>query len=196
MCDSKYMIEPNTLEKMKNFITEEKDELCFILDKVEESDKKILRLNLNSMSRGTRKEEGKRASCNFSNKYPNVYLFHTHPFLSRSYPSMDDVIKVLKSKIIMVSVIATRLGIYTIKPTSKSRKIAYNWTDKLRDKFSKDILRIVDEIGIIENDIGYKTGNLRLLNSTEEKEINDIILLLENVSQMEIKFCSWTLLNL
>jgi hypothetical protein len=190
------MIEPNTLEKMKNFVTEEKEELCFILDKVEEYDKKILRLNLNSMLRGTRKEEGRRASCKFSNKYPNIYLFHTHPFLSRSYPSAEDVIKVLKSETIMVSVIATRWGIYTLKPTSKSRKIALNWTDKLHDKFSKNILRIVDQIGIIENDIGYKTGNLRLLNSTEEKEINDIISLLENLSQVEIKFCSWTLLNL
>ncbi len=196
MCDSKYMIEQNTLEKMKNFVTEEKDELCIILNKVEESGKKILRLNLNSVSIGTRKEQGKRASCIFSNKYPNIYLFHSHPFLSRSYPSMEDVIKVLKSKTIMVSIIATRWGIYTIKHTSNSIKIAQLWTDELRDKFSKDILNIVDEIGIMENNIGYKSGNFRLLNNTEEEKLNNIILRLENVSQMKIKFCSWTLLNL
>ncbi len=196
MCDSKYKIEFETLQQMKKYVFEEKEEICLIFYKLDILGEKILSLNMDSLSKGIAKSERERAFCNYKEGFHHHYLFHSHPILSRSYPSMEDIRKVLKSNSIMVSAIATRWGLYTIKPTEKSRKIAYKWNEQAHEYFSKNILKLVDQIGMIENRIGYKTGNLRFLTRDEEREIQNVISYLSQLTGLEIQFCSWTSLNL
>ncbi len=194
MCDSKYKIEFDTLQQMKKYVFEEKEEICLIFDKIDILGEKILSLNMDSLSRGKAKSERERAMCNYKEGFHHDYLFHSHPILSRSYPSMEDIKKVLKSKSIMVSAVATRWGLYTIKPTSQSRRIANKWDEN--EYFSKEIRKLVDKIGIMENKIGYKNGNLRFITTDEERELQNIILSLNKLTHLEIQFCSWTSLNL
>ena len=196
MCDSKYKIEFETLQQMKKYVFEEKEEICLIFDKLDILGEKILALNIDSLSKGIAKSERERAMCNYKEGFHHHYLFHSHPILSRSYPSMEDIKKVLKSKYIMVSAVATRWGLYTIKPTSQSHKIAHKWDDKASEYFSNQIRKVVDLIGIMENKIGYKNGNLRIITKDEENELQKIISSLNKLTGLEIKFCSWTSLNL
>jgi hypothetical protein len=196
MCDSKYKIEFETLQQMKKYVFEEKEEICVIFNKLEVLGEKILSLNVNSLSRGKAKSERERAMCNYKEGFHHDYLFHSHPILSRSYPSMEDIKKVLKSKSIMVSAVATRWGLYTIKPTSQSRRIANKWDENAHEYFSKEIRNLIDLIGIMENKIGYKNGNLRFITSDEERELQKIISSLNKLTRLEIQFCSWTSLNL
>ena len=194
MCDSKYKIEFETLQQMKKYVFEEKEEICLIFDKIDILGKKILSLNMDSLSRG--KEKSERAMCNYKEGFHHDYLFHSHPILSRSYPSIEDIKKVLKSKSIMVSVVASRWGLYTIKPTLQSRTIAHKWDEKASEYFSNQIRKVVDLIGIMENKIGYKNGNLRFITKDEEHELQKIISSLNKLTHLEIQFCSWTSLNL
>jgi hypothetical protein len=196
MCDSKYKIELSTLQQMKQYVFQEQEELCFIFERLDINNEKTLRLNMNSISRGTAKQEDERALCNYKEGFHHDYLFHSHPITSRSYPSMEDIRKVLKSNKIMVSVIATRWGLYSIKPTSDSRRIAHYWNQDNDYYFSSQILSLVDKIGKMENRMGYKLGNFRYLTHNEEEELNTYISLLVDLTKLEIKFCSWSSMNI
>jgi hypothetical protein len=53
-----------------------------------------------------------RASC--SVKYYTPIIFHTHPRTSYATPSVEDIVKVLKHKIIKTSVMVTAWGVFQI----------------------------------------------------------------------------------
>lgn len=57
-------------------------------------------------------QNGTRASC--SVKYYTPIIFHTHPRTSYATPSVEDIVKVLKHKIIKTSVIVTAWGVFQI----------------------------------------------------------------------------------
>ena len=64
-----------------------------------------------------------RNNCQ-TRKYKKM-IYHTHPFVSKSYPSMEDILKIIKmkNKIIKVSIIFTRWGIWELNCNKKSDNI-------------------------------------------------------------------------
>jgi hypothetical protein len=77
---------------------------------------------------------GKPNECTFSGL--SWVIFHTHPLVAKSYPSIQDVIKVVKHDVIQYSIIFTEFGIWNIssgrKMSSKSdkEKVKQNLIDK------------------------------------------------------------------
>ena len=74
-----------------------------------------------------------RNSC--KTKGNRKMIYHTHPFVSKSYPSIEDILKIikLKNKIIKVSIIFTRWGIWELHCSKKT------------DKIPKEIINDVDK---------------------------------------------------
>jgi proteasome lid subunit RPN8/RPN11 len=65
-------------------------------------------------------------------------IYHTHPLTSKSYPSVEDVLKIvkLKNKIIKVSIIFTRWGIWELHCDNKSDNIPTQIVDKIRKQLT------------------------------------------------------------
>jgi len=197
MCDEKYKLYDETLSQFKKYVTEYNYEICANLNKIDKNNEKILLIDKNSIMAGTSKDDSGRALCVWKNKDNLTYLFHSHPINSRSYPSMEDVIKVLKRNSVFFSSIGTRWGLYVIKPTMKSFQIAKDWeTYNLEKQYSPIILYHLNKIGIIENDLGYKKGLYPDLNNYQIQIIKDILVDIEKSVYLSIKFCPWNSLNL
>ncbi len=62
------------------------------------------------------------------------YIFHTHPHAAKSYPSAEDIVKVLKNRNIAISVIFSQWGIWTIHSKRKAE------TSEKQKKEQVDIL--------------------------------------------------------
>ena len=103
-----------------------------------------------------------RNSCQ-TKKYKRM-IYHTHPFVSKSYPSIEDIFKIvkLKNKIIKVSIIFTTWGIWELQ------------CDKKIDKISKEIINKVDkQLDNIYFTQNNGRGELRS-KSLLQKSINNI----------------------
>ncbi|NDB86760.1 MAG: hypothetical protein EB127_29315 [Alphaproteobacteria bacterium] len=75
----------------------------------------------------------------------------------------------------MFSIIATRWGVYIIKPTNKSQLEASLWSENKQKKYKEQITKYVDRIGIMENDKGYKEGIYDELYQDEEESIHKVL---------------------
>ena len=107
-----------------------------------------------------------RNSC--KTKGNRKMIYHTHPFVSKSYPSIEDILKIikLKNKIIKVSIIFTRWGIWELHC---SKKI---------DKIPKEIINDVDkQLTNIYHNQNKGKGELRSkpLLKKSINNINDIL---------------------
>ena len=76
-----------------------------------------------------------RHSC--QHKVYSKYIWHTHPTVAKSYPSSEDIIKVVKSRtskeIINVSIIFTEWGIWVIRAVKKSQQLSQYLKAKLKE---------------------------------------------------------------
>ena len=101
-------------------------------------------------------------SCQ-TKKYKKM-IYHTHPFVSKSYPSNKDIFKIvkIKNKIIKISIIFTRWGIWELHCNKKI------------DKISREIINKINEqlTNIYENQNNGR-GELRS-KSLLKKSINNI----------------------
>lgn len=121
-----------------------------------------------------------RNSCQ-TRKYKRM-IYHTHPFVSKSYPSIEDIFKIMKNKIIKVSIIFTRWGIWELHCNKKT------------DKISKEIINAVNEQ---LTNIYYNQNNGRgeLRNkSLLQKSINNINKILF-IYDFKIYFSEWDFEN-
>ena len=108
-----------------------------------------------------------RRLCNYNSPYKK-YLWHTHPLTSQSYPSTEDVIKVIKPRtndVVMVSLIFTKWGLWEMFAKSKgiiSNSVShdlnnaygrlYNMTERGRGVLTHGTLPIVQSY---INDVKY-----------------------------------------
>jgi hypothetical protein len=64
-------------------------------------------------------------------KVATISIFHTHPHNSKPYPSIEDIVKLLKHRdIVCRSFIATSWGLWTISNTARSTYYATETEDK------------------------------------------------------------------
>lgn len=187
-----FCVDSITISEMNNFVFSSEVEICINLkwNNQYSNDKKVMVLIPESQQKGTRINN--RGTCN--HKYSTPIYFHSHPISSRAYPSMEDILSVIKhSDTVKCSLIGTRWGIYTIKPTNHTSRF-YNHLLKKNeiDKIKNIIKHYIDKIGIIE-EVEFKKGNY----SKEELTLDEMGIinnsfnkLLEKVN-IQIKLYSW-----
>jgi len=182
-------VDNENIELMKSFVFDEEQEFCINL----ESKKGVF--SFNTISKGSHEilEDGrKRAACKY--KMYSTVIFHSHPNLSRSYPSFEDIRK-LRHKIIEISIIATRWGIYTIKKSSKTKDTDFD-SETLKDKINGYLYRLQ----MIEDSTGYSRINLLPGNSrlTQEqiKELNFYLGRIAEHTKLYFNFYPWSHFNL
>jgi hypothetical protein len=195
MCDTTYRLSRDTFTQLHEYVFTDKFEICGHLKKDGDNE---LKINNSEQGNMIADEYGDmRESCKAININKSPYYFHTHPIISRSYPSSEDITNILKHpQKYEVSVIATRWGIYMLK------KSFYVLNNPLKDKnklkiMKKDISNIIRWIGKIENDKGFKQDIYeKRLTTIELNEINKYINELIKLTNISIKFCPWNELGL
>jgi hypothetical protein len=193
MSDIQYKLHIETCRQLYEYVFTEKFEICGHLKKNQENELKINNIEIGNMRED--KKGDKRQSCKANNIDKLPYYFHTHPVKSRSYPSSEDILSLLKHPYkYRVSIIATRWGIYILRQSdySLNNPLKYNI-----EYMKKEVSNIIRWIGKIENDKGFK-NNIYEKELTEDelneinKNINDLI----NLTYLKIKFVKWSLLDL
>ena len=112
-------ITSETIEKFKEFVFKGDKEICANLRKESDTNNN---LKLYYITEGTTVEyaPGKTRGMCVHDKITSV-IFHTHPITSYSYPSVEDILRVVREHgRIVRSIIATKWGVWDIKNTEKS----------------------------------------------------------------------------
>jgi hypothetical protein len=103
---------PHQLISLKEMVDNFDVEVCGVLNTVGD-----VNLEISTQSRGQNLEN--RNMC-IHTRYSEI-IFHTHNHSAKSYPSMEDVIKVVKHDLIQSSVIFTSWGIWSLSCVRKIR---------------------------------------------------------------------------
>lgn len=119
----------------------------------------------------------KRKSCQ-TREYSKV-IYHTHPNTSKFYPSVEDIMKIVKAKNkkIMCSIIFTKYGIWEI--------IRKNFQESIEEKNDE-----IEELRNILYKIYYANENGRKIKNL--KGIYESIELIKEILDIDIYFTLWT----
>lgn len=189
MSVNSYYIPKNTYATMYDHMFYGKTEFCSYLDLYNDS----LTIKQSTLTTGgieSYAEDKVRGTCQFVGN-PTQFMYHSHPLTSRSYPSTEDVLKVLKKPgKYLLSIISTRWGIYVIKHTRESLRQKIEEQDL--QKYKKMISNTLSVIGFMENDKGYKQGVYSSeLKNDELNKINDVLHTIEMNTKLDVKFYKW-----
>ena len=181
-----YGIDEETIKYLYELVFCSKVEVCMYMSKINN----MLYVKDKSINEGSfvyYDEDKIRGMCKYKSKYER-YICHTHPYNFRAYPSLEDIMKVIKHKLLIdVSIIPTRWGIWTI--VNKNKKI------DISDLNLGKIKEYINKLGFIENKLGYK-DNIYLRDvKTELSDIKDISNKLSKHSLLNIKFVDWSSLS-
>jgi len=170
-------ISSDILEVFRKYVFNYDEEICANLS--ERTDKAVTIRNLfptNVLKGGVYEySPGKfRGTC--SHKEYSRNIFHSHPRRSYSYPSREDIIKVLKhwGKIVN-SVIATKWGVWIISNTNRSNIFNPTRINELKNYIDHYLNKIGIETRNANRDIGQDKSNdlteqnIKLISETCEK---------------------------
>lgn len=157
-------------------------------------------IDTESLVTGEIHEQGKRASC--TNKRYSDFIFHTHPRTSYSVPSVEDIAKVVKHRIIKNSIVITLWGVFQIIKTDQDKTpLNQSDTDKIRETIDYINIKTTnpqyDEVkrnnqnreGITKNIYwGYLTDEQKRIVDEGIKRINEILRGREEIGRAEIYF--------
>jgi proteasome lid subunit RPN8/RPN11 len=170
------LISTYDLEGIYAEIEDRDDEVCGFLKRNKEN--KYLKLD----EQENITKDFSRKSCQ-TKKYSKM-IYHTHPSISKSYPSVEDIIKIikLKNKIIKISIIFTVWGIWQLSCTNKSDNIPVEIENKIRDQLAN-----------IYHNQNKGRGELRD-KKLLQKSINNINKILSEYN-FEMRFSEWNFEN-
>jgi hypothetical protein len=126
--------------------------------------------------------QGTRPACMYED-YSDGIIWHTHPI--KVYPSVEDVLKVIKSKnyMIRVSNIFTPVGLWELIPEQRLDE------SSISEEFIKKIIRILDSIY-------FQTNNGTEYSSYIDRSVEMLTRLLEeNNAKTGIRFIRDDMLN-
>jgi hypothetical protein len=129
-----------------------------------------------------------RKSCEF--KEMSNILFHTHPKASYSYPSVEDIMKLIKRHgVVERSVIATKWGIWDIKNMNNTS----NYCSEAKDVFNRTIQYFTDRIGRYTRNKSSASSDksISITPSDDMTIINDCIYQLQLILNISIKLYLW-----
>ena len=184
----KFCVLNDHIRDMKDLVFKYKYEHCIYL----KEKGGVYYFDRNTIVKG-QQQEG-RQYCTYRGPYAEC-IFHSHPYISRSYPSTEDILKVMKRDDIKCSIIATRWGIYTIKFTNNSCEEYKKYASVGYNYLEDDIKSVIDEIGIkVENATGYsKVKKMYPINihDNDIAKINEYLMILEELTKLQFKFYPW-----
>ena len=96
------------------------------------------------------------------------HIFHTHPNISKCYPSAKDIIKVMKNSMIMSSIIFCKWGVWEIY---SNKKYSFSLSEKQieNDKINKLLVELYEMTGKGRaNEVDYKKIN-KCVKKIEDK---------------------------
>ena len=211
----KYCILKSDLEQIKKLVYNQNQEWCGSLDIINNDsemydDLKEFCENKNCeefyLLRIDKLEEG--IDVDLNTHFPRKFCgnsgetrikFHTHPLSELSYPSFEDITRVMNNDL-DVSIIATRYGIYILKPPNYDDVVSHfkNKFSKHKDHF-KQYKDWMDKdplfhLYTLEYNKGFNRSReifpTEIANS-EERYIQDIMNAISRESEITIKFYSW-----
>lgn len=176
------------IRDMKDLVFKYKYEHCIYL----KERAGVYYFDRNTIVKGEQREG--RQYCTYRGPYAEC-IFHSHPEASRSYPSREDILKVMKRDAIKCSIIATRWGIYTIKLTDYSLYEYKTYINIGIQILEHKLKEIVDKIGkLVEDATGYskvKKVYPKDLNDNDIYKINKYLMDLEDLTRLQFKFYPW-----
>jgi hypothetical protein len=158
---------PQQLMGLKDTVDKLDVEVCGVLTKRGDVNLEILIQN-----RGQNLEN--RNMCTHS-KYSEI-IFHTHNYSAKSYPSKEDVIKVVKHDLIQTSIVFTRWGIWSL---SCARKIRHP-DEELTELVGRDIDKFY-----------FATKNGREYNREAVRSLVDAFVFKFSNIGLEMRFEEW-----
>ncbi len=205
MCEEEYILENEMLQIMRDHVFKGKEEYCAYLKILPKYDTYDIKFDAYTLTMG-KTIKGRKTCDNVGTN--TTYLYHSHPIMSRSYPSTEDVMKLVKHpRSYKVSIIATRWGIYTLKNTFKSIADNKNIDEYLLSRYEEEISNILQEIGRMENNKGFVShrkltpetmkGEHRVkhyktfLLPNELKLIRDQLHKIYRLTSIKLSFCPW-----
>jgi hypothetical protein len=189
----KYCLLKPVVEHLKTLVYRERLERCSVLYEVENKNGTIyLYYDHNKENIGS--EEDGRQRCDSDNYH---YIVHTHPISEYSYPSVEDIWRLVEEPSIKLSVIATSWGIYTLK--QKENLKGMEFLDNLKaykPGYEKEFKAWIDVelhegIGRLEDRKRARNINERLLNQVEYQDVNLFLNNISNNLDIEIKLHPW-----
>ena len=165
----------NTLYRIKNQILSLNYEVCGHIRICDDN------LILVETNQGNIISNGKRGSCQYDSY--GKYIWHSHPNISKGYPSMEDIQKSLKLRntdVIQVQIILTSWGIWEIYTGNKK-----HITPEIQDRLKSFKLNI--------NSWLY-SKSLKGKQLPQDKILNKYIRILKHDFKdfkLKVKFTSW-----
>lgn len=104
---------------------------------------------------------------------PTDYIFHTHSYNLLSYPSIEDITRIIDEEIIKVSIIATRWGIYVIKRLKEGFK-EYLKNTNTYEGYCDWVKITLDEFGRYEVWNGYPNKFPTVDMSLVKRQLNNL----------------------
>jgi hypothetical protein len=150
---------------MDNFVTE-KYEYCGVFD----DDLQIIEnaLTIGSSNVGSA-NESKGNSLNCTHSYYSDYVWHTHSYISKYYPSVQDILKILKREKIKISFIITIYGYWKL----------FRYPDELQSGINEKLLapKITKYLDMFyfktEKGKKFNTSAVKLLKENLEDLLSD-----------------------
>lgn len=171
----------NLIDEMKTNI-DEQVEICANIE-----DNKMKHIQMGVLE--TDKNGKVRNMCKHL-KYSHV-IYHSHPKKAYSYPSAEDIIKVMKNGQIKISLISTKWGLWIIKNTPTSN----GYSAECSEKWKNIIQQFINDIGINTS----KHPSTRLENEDKSMDFvddfNNIIYknikIIQKITNLSIQFYDW-----
>ena len=178
-------ISKTIVDKIKDYVFKSDVEVCGNLRKPTISSNELILTNIKKGSI-TEYSPGKfRGTC--EHEIITSIILHTHPLNSYAYPSVEDIIKVIKNHgRIVRSVIGCKWGIWDIKNTDASN--IYSTTCK---NILDDYIRyFLDRIGKYTKNTS-STDKSKDLNDNDMDIINESINRIEKILNVKINLYTW-----
>jgi hypothetical protein len=194
----KYCLLERVLQHLHYLVFNEKIERCSTLYAVNiKNDVTYLEYEFNREQIGF-KTEG-RQRCDSENYH---YIVHTHPKSEYSYPSVEDIWRLVTEPSIKLSVIATTWGIYTLKQKENFKGMDFlNNLKAYKPGYEHEFKHWLDVelhegIGKLQDRKKTRDINDHTLTPTQYMDVN---LFLSNISKnldIEIKLYPWQSIKL
>ena len=187
----KYCLLEGVIRYLYNMVYTQELERCSVLYEVENKNG-IIYLEYDPEKEQIGVKVDGRQRCDSDDYH---HIVHTHPKSEYSYPSLEDIWRLVTEPAIKLSVIATTWGIYTLKQKEKFK--GHDWLNDLKannyEQGFKDWLNgILDDIGKLQD----KKRSTNVLTPVEYTDVNLFLSYINKKMDIEIVLYPWQYIQL
>jgi len=191
----KYCLLEGVVRYLYNSVYTQELERCGILYEVENKNG-IIYLEYDPKKENIGEKVDSRQRCDSEDYH---YIVHTHPKSEYSYPSLEDIWRLVTEPAIKLSVIATTWGIYTLKQKEKFK--GHDWLNDLKahnyEQGFKDWLKgILKDIGNLQYRKRRRDIEEHILTPVEYMDVNLFLSYINKKMDIEIMLYPWQYIQL